>query len=61
MKIPHKSSLDRLAILLFVGTVALSVFWISERRGETGVMDFWKPSSAGKKAEPVPVEGPVLN
>lgn len=61
MKIPHKSSLDRLAILLFVGTVALSVFWISERRGETGVMDFWKPSPAGKKAEPVPVEGPVLN
>jgi serine protease Do len=47
--------------LLFVLSVSLSVFWVSERRGETGISDFWKPSNAGKKTEPVAVEGPVLD
>lgn len=61
MKIPHKPLLDRSVVLLFVVTVALSIFWISERPGETGITDFWKPSATGKKTEPVAVEGPVLN
>jgi hypothetical protein len=56
-----KPSSDRFVLMLFIFTLALTVFWVSERRGETGISDFWRPSVSGKKAEPVPVEGPVLN
>ncbi len=56
-----KPSSNRFVFLLFVLSVSLSVFWVSERRGETGISDFWKPSNAGKKTEPVAVEGPVLD
>lgn len=56
-----KPQSNRVLFLVFIFIVALSIFWVSERRGETGISDFWRPSTSGKKAEPVPVEGPVLN
>ncbi len=58
---------DRFLLSLLIATLALSVFWFSERRGETGISSLlpvaWRPGGEkeGKKAEPVPVQGPVLD
>jgi serine protease Do len=57
---PSRGS-NRVIFLLSVLVGSLGVFWLSERRGETGISDLWRPSAAGRKADPVPVDGGVLD
>ncbi|MBK8576707.1 MAG: trypsin-like peptidase domain-containing protein [Elusimicrobia bacterium] len=58
-----KPASNRLVFLLFILTLAASVFWVSAQRGETGIRDLWRPSAAtdAKKTEPISVQGPVLD
>jgi serine protease Do len=58
---------NRLVWLMGIFILVISVFVVSEQRGESGIRDLippsWRPAAVeeGKKVEPVPVEGPVLD
>jgi serine protease Do len=58
---------NRFVWLMVIFTLVLSLFMVSERRGESGISDMippsWRPSviEKGKKADLVNVEGPVLD